>query len=72
VVDRVAPHFGVEAVPVTVEEEYFPPPPELRDLLKALAATVTFLAGAPASDTGPILGEDRTTAAADVLAELAP
>jgi 4-hydroxy-3-methylbut-2-enyl diphosphate reductase len=71
VVDRLAPHFGVEAVPVTVEEEYFPPPPELRDLLKALAATVTFLAGTPASDTGPILGEDRTTAAADVLAELA-
>jgi 4-hydroxy-3-methylbut-2-enyl diphosphate reductase len=71
VVERLAPQFGVEAVPVTVEEEYFPPPPELRDLLKALAATVTFLAAAPASDTGPILGEDRTTAAADVLAELA-
>jgi 4-hydroxy-3-methylbut-2-enyl diphosphate reductase len=72
VVDRLAPQFGVESVPVTVEEEYFPPPPELRDLLKGLGATVSLLAAAPRADMGPILGEDRTTAAADVLADLAP
>jgi 4-hydroxy-3-methylbut-2-enyl diphosphate reductase len=72
VVDRLAPQFGVEAIPVTVEEEYFPPPPELRDLLKGLAATVSLLTGAPGSGTDPILGQDRSTAAADVLAELAP
>jgi 4-hydroxy-3-methylbut-2-enyl diphosphate reductase len=71
VVERLAPQFGVEAIPVTVEEEYFPPPPELRDLLKGLATTVAFLAAAPVADTGPILGEDRSTAAADVLRELA-
>ncbi|HEY2563203.1 MAG TPA: 4-hydroxy-3-methylbut-2-enyl diphosphate reductase [Acidimicrobiales bacterium] len=71
VVDRLAPEFGVEVIPVTVEEEYFPPPPELRDLLKGLAATVSFLAAYPEADTGPILSEDRTTAAADVLRDLA-
>ncbi len=70
VVERLAPHSGVEAFPVTVEEEYFPPPPELRDLLKGLAAAVSLLTGAPASDTDPILAQDRSTAAADVLAEL--
>jgi 4-hydroxy-3-methylbut-2-enyl diphosphate reductase len=71
VVDRLAPQFGVESIPVTVEEEYFPPPPELRDLLKGLGATVSLLAGSPQADLGPILGEDRTTAAADVLRDLA-
>ena len=71
VVERLAPRFGVEAIPVTVEEEYFPPPPELRDLLKGLATTVAFLAAAPVADTGPILGDDRSTAAADVLRALA-
>ena len=71
VVDRLAPQFGVESIPVTVEEEYFPPPPELRDLLKGLGATVSLLAAAPQADIGPILGEDRTTAAADVLRDLA-
>jgi 4-hydroxy-3-methylbut-2-enyl diphosphate reductase len=71
VVDRLAPQFGVESTPVTVEEEYFPPPPELRDLLKGLGATVSLLAAAPQADIGPILGEDRTTAAADVLRDLA-
>lgn len=71
VVDRLAPEFGVESVPVTVEEEYFPPPPELRDLLKGLGATVSLLAASPQADIGTVLGEDRTTAAADVLRELA-
>ncbi len=71
VVDRLAPQFGVEAMPVTVEEEYFPPPPELRDLLKGLAATVSLLTGASSPGPEPILGQDRSTAAADVLAELA-
>ena len=71
VVDRLAPQFGVEAMPVTVEEEYFPPPPELRDLLKGLAATVSLLTGASGPGREPILGQDRSTAAADVLADLA-
>ena len=35
VLDRLAPDKGVELVTVTEEEEYFPPPRELRDLLPA-------------------------------------
>ncbi|HEX4219980.1 MAG TPA: hypothetical protein VHZ02_16500, partial [Acidimicrobiales bacterium] len=59
------------SVPVTVEEEYFPPPPELRDLLRGLGATVSLLAASPVTDAASILFEDRTTAAADVLRDLA-
>ncbi len=33
VIDRLAPRHGVEEVALTHEEEYFPPPRELRDLL---------------------------------------
>ncbi|MBV8692029.1 MAG: 4-hydroxy-3-methylbut-2-enyl diphosphate reductase [Actinobacteria bacterium] len=35
VIDRLAPVHGVEEVHVTDEDEYFPPPRELRDLLPA-------------------------------------
>src|SRR6202035_3994297 len=48
VVARLAPVHGVEEVHVTDEDEYFPPPPELRDLLRGLAAAVTLGLGAPA------------------------
>ncbi|MBV8982388.1 MAG: 4-hydroxy-3-methylbut-2-enyl diphosphate reductase [Acidimicrobiia bacterium] len=37
VIDRLAPKNGVEEVALTDEEEYFPPPRELRDLLPANA-----------------------------------
>lgn len=66
VVARLAPTQGVEVAAVTVEEEYFPPPPELRDLLRGLATAVSLLNGVPTSDRA-VLGDDRTTAAADVL-----
>ena len=33
VIDRLAPRLGVEEVRLTDEEEYFPPPRELRDLI---------------------------------------
>jgi 4-hydroxy-3-methylbut-2-enyl diphosphate reductase len=48
VVARLAPVHGVEEVNVTDEDEYFPPPPELRDLLRGLAAAVAVGLGAPA------------------------
>ena len=74
---RLAPADGVEVVPVTDEDEYFPPPPELRELLRALSTAVGLLTGAapPANvaDVGvadPVAG-DRDVAAADVLAALA-
>jgi 4-hydroxy-3-methylbut-2-en-1-yl diphosphate reductase len=47
VVNRLAPLNGVEEVRVTEEDEYFPPPPELRDLSRALAAALSIGLGAP-------------------------
>ena len=64
---------SVESAAVTVEEEYFPPPPELRDLLRGLEAALALLNGAPGSDAPArrVLGDDRSTAAADVLEGIA-
>ena len=36
VIERLAPTQGVETVHVTDEDEYFPPPPELRELAAAM------------------------------------
>jgi 4-hydroxy-3-methylbut-2-enyl diphosphate reductase len=73
VIDRLAPSDGVELVQVTVEDEYFPPPPELRDLLRAAATALTVLEAAPtATGSGAdVLGGDRHVSAADVLERLA-
>ncbi len=49
VVARLAPSRGVEEVLVTDEDEYFPPPPELRDLLRGLAAALAVGLMAPAA-----------------------
>jgi 4-hydroxy-3-methylbut-2-enyl diphosphate reductase len=78
VVARLAPGLGVEEVHVTDEDEYFPPPPELRDLLRGLAAALTLGLAAPARSPEPsdgarteALSGDRHVSAADVLARLA-
>jgi 4-hydroxy-3-methylbut-2-en-1-yl diphosphate reductase len=73
VVARLAPVHGVESAAVTVEEEYFPPPPELRDLLRGLEAALGLLHGAPGPEAPSrrVLGDDRSTAAADVLEAIA-
>ncbi|MGH9047133.1 MAG: 4-hydroxy-3-methylbut-2-enyl diphosphate reductase, partial [Acidimicrobiales bacterium] len=57
---------------VTTEDEYFPPPPELRELLRALSTTVGLLAGRAAGspERDPAAG-DRVVSAADVLEALA-
>ncbi|MBV8461966.1 MAG: 4-hydroxy-3-methylbut-2-enyl diphosphate reductase, partial [Acidimicrobiales bacterium] len=78
VVARLAPRRGVDVCPVTTEEEYFPPPPELRELLRGLELALALLAGAPSPpEDGPAgrasalaLSADREVAAADVLATL--
>ena len=67
VVSALAPRRGVEVVRVTSEEEYFPPPPQLRALLVALQAAVeggcsARLPGRP----GP-LDDDRSWGAAGAL-----
>ena len=77
VVARLAPAAGVEEVHVTDEDEYFPPPPELRDLLRGLAAALAVGLAAPPSAEAAATGEgdgvpsDRLVSAADVLARLA-
>jgi 4-hydroxy-3-methylbut-2-enyl diphosphate reductase len=53
VVARLAPTEGVEEVRVTDEDEYFPPPPELRDLLGALAGALSLGLAAPAPGSAP-------------------
>lgn len=68
VIELLAPTSGVELVHVTDEDEYFPPPRNIRELQAALgeACTVTLggsLAGHPRLD-------DRTLAASVVLAAL--
>jgi 4-hydroxy-3-methylbut-2-enyl diphosphate reductase len=65
VVDRLNPKEGVEVVDVTDEDEYFPPPRELRDVLRGLTSTLGL--GADLS----LLGDDRWVAASDALEALA-
>ena len=52
VIARLAPAEGVTEVTVTTEDEYFPPPPELRELLRAVGSMLGFLAGRPAAEPG--------------------
>ncbi|MGH9296343.1 MAG: 4-hydroxy-3-methylbut-2-enyl diphosphate reductase [Acidimicrobiales bacterium] len=66
VLDRLAPVHGVEIVHVTDEDEYFPPPPELRDLLRVTGEAAAVLVGGPRSESPPT-ASDRTVAAATVL-----
>ena len=70
VIAHLAPVHGVEEVRITEEDEYFPPPRELRDLLAAVDVLATFsLAGSVPDRPGL---RDRELAASDVLAQLSP
>jgi 4-hydroxy-3-methylbut-2-enyl diphosphate reductase len=72
VLARLDPRHGVEEVHVTDEDEYFPPPPELRDLLRGLAASLSLGLMAPPGREGEGEGgSDRSVSAADVLVALA-
>lgn len=68
VIARLAPAEGVEEVRVTVEDEYFPPPRHLRDLLSAVDMFVT--AGLGGTLKGRPGLNDHIVAASDVLASL--
>ena len=74
VVDALAPSRGVEPVFVTDEDEYFPPPRELRDLLPALDALAAFaFGGSPVAGARPDAGprpDDRAADASRALADL--
>jgi 4-hydroxy-3-methylbut-2-enyl diphosphate reductase len=65
VIARLAPRDGVEEVAFTDEDEYFPPPPALRDLVAALEVALTRSLNAPPSSI-----PDRDVGASDVLASL--
>ncbi len=70
VIARLAPSGGVEEVRITEEDEYFPPPRELRDLLTAIDVLATLSLGASVPDRPGL--RDRDLHASDVLAQLKP
>ena len=73
VIAKLAPRHGVERVRVTEEDEYFPPPRELRDAMPALDTVAALLMGADpvrARDLGGPFTDDRASGASAVLAEL--
>ena len=71
VIARLHPAQGVTVVTVTTEDEYFPPPPELRELLRAVGSMLGFFAGRGRPVRYDPAAEDRSVSAADVLDLLA-
>ena len=68
VIARLDPRDGVVEVSFTDEDEYFPPPRNLRDLLVALDTYATFSVGGPVAERPSV--NDRLVHASDVLATL--
>jgi 4-hydroxy-3-methylbut-2-enyl diphosphate reductase len=66
VLEFLDPINGVDVRSVTVEDEYFPPPPELREMLKTLSAVLDLILASPTTSTfdGQV---DREFTAAEVL-----
>jgi 4-hydroxy-3-methylbut-2-enyl diphosphate reductase len=69
VLDRLQPRDGIEIVALTDEDEYFPPPRNIRELQNTIELVATVLLG------GSLLGrpamDDRSLPASDVLSALA-
>ena len=70
VIDRLAPVNGTREVTVIDEDEYFPPPRNLRDLLASVEAAVLVTLGSAATDREPL--NDRLIDASDTLDRLSP
>lgn len=71
VVQALAPADGIEEVRAVEEDEYFPLPRELRDLLRTIGAAAAVVGLAPGADPaagGGAVVEDRDTSAAAALA----
>jgi 4-hydroxy-3-methylbut-2-enyl diphosphate reductase len=66
VLAHLKPRDGIDIFSVTVEDEYFPPPPELREVLKALTALVDVVFATPLT-TSFDAQADREFTAAEVL-----
>ena len=64
VLERLNPAEGIEEVSVTGEDEYFPPPRNLRELIEASGSLASFTLGGPPSPPKMV---DRQVAASDVL-----
>jgi len=74
VVEKLAPSDGVEPIFVTDEDEYFPPPRELRELVPLLDSVAALLVGGDpgaARARGGPFSDDRTADASGALAALA-
>jgi len=73
VIAKLAPSLGVEVVRVTDEDEYFPPPRELREAIPALDTAAALLLGADpaaAHALGGPFSDDRALDASRVLTSL--
>jgi 4-hydroxy-3-methylbut-2-enyl diphosphate reductase len=68
VVEFLAPVDGVEIVNVTDEDEYFPPPRNIRDLQNSIETVSTVMLGGSLLDRPGM--DDRSVGASDVLAAL--
>ncbi len=66
VLEFLNPVHGVSVNSVTVEDEYFPPPPELREILKTLSAMLDLLVATPSVSSFDAQA-DREFTAAQVL-----
>jgi len=66
VLAHLTPKDGITVFSVTVEDEYFPPPPELREILKSLTALVDVVFATPVA-TNFDGQADRDFTAAEVL-----
>ncbi len=65
VISRLDPRDGVEEVRITEEDEYFPPPRNIRDLQGAIEVAATVVAGGSLAARPAV--DDRAIAASDVL-----
>ena len=65
VIARLSPRHGVEDVRVTEEDEYFPPPRNIRELQAAIGVAVATMLGADPALVA--LVDDRQRAASEVL-----
>ena len=68
IIARMAPAEGVFHERVTEEDEYFPPPRNIRDLQAAIGVAAAAMSGGPVSHS--TVFDDRGLAASDVLATL--
>jgi len=68
VITALAPVNGVQEVRITAEDEYFPPPRNLRDMLSGIDLLATLTLGGPVKSRPAV--NERAVHAADVLAGL--